>query len=340
MTTQATYHDQVLLRAREISDTHAFETAYLYDVGEMKRRLGLLTNHAGEMCFDASWLPIAPALAALLPSFPIRVVCTSDPLVRLVSSCGVSRDRIFRMAVASGQPLSQPNCPPVHVAFCATHDAEPGVIARFLGDPDKITPEDADKLLEGLVPRTRARIVCFQAHPRSVPNQPDEDPIFSLVKRVETWSQKGSGNAGKIGAGLDVTPYLLSGTIMLIVTTLYTKTVRGEQFAVCSAGTNVLWDAGQGLNPRRHKYPIFSLSTAPSRDAPASSWTVTGPLCTPADVLAIQYPMSSPRPGDRLLIPCNRAELYFSPLHFILHERPTELILDTSCITSVLETDG
>ncbi|GAB3845572.1 hypothetical protein GCM10029963_24060 [Micromonospora andamanensis] len=78
----------------------------------------------------------------------------------------------------------------------------------------------------------------------------------------------------------------------------------------------------------KRNFPIRSLSRP--ADPPTRDYTVTGPLCTPNDVIGKKVPLPEVRPGD--LIGVERSGAYgpsASPVLFLSHGHPSEvLVLD------------
>jgi diaminopimelate decarboxylase len=122
--------------------------------------------------------------------------------------------------------------------------------------------------------------------------------------------------------------YLTGGCGTYVVRARYVKQSRGEWFVVTDGGMNHhLAAVGIGSFARRN-FPIRAL-TRP--DEPATGqYTVTGPLCTPEDVLARRVALPEVGPGD--LIGVERAGAYgptASPGLFLSHGYPAEvLVLD------------
>jgi diaminopimelate decarboxylase len=122
--------------------------------------------------------------------------------------------------------------------------------------------------------------------------------------------------------------YLTAWSGTYVVRARYVKQSRGEQFVVADGGMNHhMAAAGVGSFVKRN-FPIRSLSRP---DAPATGkYTITGPLCTPEDVLARHVALPEVRPGD--LIGVERAGAYgptASPGLFLSHGYPAEvLVLD------------
>lgn len=122
--------------------------------------------------------------------------------------------------------------------------------------------------------------------------------------------------------------YLVGGAGTYVIRARYVKASRGEWFVVADGGTNHHMAAvGIGSFVKRN-FPIRSLSRP--TDPPARDYTVTGPLCTPNDVVGKKVPLPEVRPGD--LIGVERSGAYgpsASPVHFLSHGHPSEvLVLD------------
>jgi diaminopimelate decarboxylase len=122
--------------------------------------------------------------------------------------------------------------------------------------------------------------------------------------------------------------YLVGRAGTYVVRARYVKQSRGEWFVVADGGTNHHMAAvGIGSFVKRN-FPIRSLSRPDA--APDREYTVTGPLCTPNDVVGKQVPLPEIRPGD--LIGVDRSGAYgptASPVQFLSHGYPAEvLVLD------------
>lgn len=108
---------------------------------------------------------------------------------------------------------------------------------------------------------------------------------------------------------------------------LYVKESSGHRFVVADGGTNHHMAAvGIGSFVKRN-FPIELLSrTGEQADRPV---TVTGPLCTPNDVLGKQVLLPDVRPGD--LLGVRRSGAYgptASPGLFLSHGHPAEVLVD------------
>lgn len=122
--------------------------------------------------------------------------------------------------------------------------------------------------------------------------------------------------------------YLVGWAGTYVIRARYVKQSRGEWFVVADGGTNHHMAAvGIGSFVKRN-FPIRALSHP---DRPADrTYTVTGPLCTPNDVVGKQIPLPEVRPGD--LLGVERSGAYgpsASPVNFLSHGHPAEvLVLD------------
>lgn len=122
--------------------------------------------------------------------------------------------------------------------------------------------------------------------------------------------------------------YLTARCGTYLVRARYVKRSRGQWFVVTDGGMNHHMAAiGLGSFVKRN-FPIRSLSHP---DAPATEqYTITGPLCTPEDVLGRNVALPPVAPGD--LIGVERSGAYgptASPGLFLSHGYPAEvLVLD------------
>lgn len=121
-----------------------------------------------------------------------------------------------------------------------------------------------------------------------------------------------------------------------------TKLSKGEHFAVCDGGANVhSAAAGQGSFLRK-SFPIRLLSAGSDRAAPCdAAWHITGPLCTPQDVIGKSVVLGQqPRPGD--LICVEQSGAYgptASPTGFLGFGAPAEVMVDAGALTVVRHRD-
>lgn len=120
--------------------------------------------------------------------------------------------------------------------------------------------------------------------------------------------------------------YLTAMAGTYVVKVLDVKESMGERFAVADGGTNHHMAAvGVGSFVKRN-FPIRSLSRY--HDPVAEPVTVTGPLCTPNDVIGKRVPLPEVAPGD--LLGVERSGAYgptASPVLFLSHGYPAEVLV-------------
>lgn len=131
--------------------------------------------------------------------------------------------------------------------------------------------------------------------------------------------------------------YMVAAAGRFVASVRHTKVTKGENFAVCDGGSNVhSAAAGQGSLLRKN-FPV-SLIKRTERETLPSQWTVTGPLCTPMDILGKDVLISRPEPGD--LICVHQSGAYgatASPINFLGFGQPAEVMIDGETITLVRE---
>ncbi len=105
----------------------------------------------------------------------------------------------------------------------------------------------------------------------------------------------------------------------------YVKRSMGESFAVTDGGTHHHMAAvGIGSFVKRN-FPVELLSRSAK---PAGAWNITGPLCTPNDLLAKAVRLPELAEGD--LLGVRRSGAYgpsASPVYFLSHGHPAEVVL-------------
>jgi diaminopimelate decarboxylase len=121
-----------------------------------------------------------------------------------------------------------------------------------------------------------------------------------------------------------------------------TKWCKGERFAVCDGGSNVhSAAAGQGSLLSRN-FPVSHLGThllEPDVHA-LEAWTLTGPLCTPQDIIGKAVMLAQPRPGDLICI--HQSGAYgptASPTGFLGFGFPAEVLVDEGIVQLVRARD-
>jgi diaminopimelate decarboxylase len=132
--------------------------------------------------------------------------------------------------------------------------------------------------------------------------------------------------------------FLTAAAGTYVVRVRYVKNSRGQNFAVTDGGTNHHMAAvGVGSFVKRN-FPMGLLNRV---DEPATeSWQVTGPLCTPNDLLGKNVALPPAREGD--LIGVHRSGAYglsASPTLFLGHGCPAEVLVHDGQAYLVRERD-
>ncbi|MEV0635588.1 diaminopimelate decarboxylase [Streptomyces sp. NPDC050619] len=132
--------------------------------------------------------------------------------------------------------------------------------------------------------------------------------------------------------------YLAAACGTYVVQARYVKESLGETFVIADGGTNHHMAAvGIGSFVKRN-FPIRSLSR--HDEQPAHIYTVTGPLCTPNDVVGKKVRLPRVEPGD--LIGVERSGAYgpsASPGLFLSHGFPAEVLVHRGTAHLVRERD-
>jgi diaminopimelate decarboxylase len=114
------------------------------------------------------------------------------------------------------------------------------------------------------------------------------------------------------------------------------KASKGRHFAVCDGGSNVCAAASGFGAAMRRTFPIRGVGGGPA----AREYTLTGPLCTPADVIGQAVPLPILQRGDLLRI--DRTGAYgpsASPTQFLSFGHPAEVLIDGDAIVLVRRAD-
>ncbi|MFJ9948397.1 type III PLP-dependent enzyme [Kitasatospora sp. NPDC091207] len=132
--------------------------------------------------------------------------------------------------------------------------------------------------------------------------------------------------------------YLTAQAGTYVVRALYVKESLGERFVVADGGTNHHMAAvGVGSFVKRN-FPIRSLTRY--QDEPSDTYTVTGPLCTPNDVIGKKVALPPVEAGD--LLGVERSGAYgptASPGLFLSHGFPAEVLVHNGAAHLVRERD-
>ncbi|MFU2318491.1 type III PLP-dependent enzyme [Rahnella sp. PCH160] len=121
--------------------------------------------------------------------------------------------------------------------------------------------------------------------------------------------------------------YLIARAGIFVTRVNYLKPSRDEWFAVCDGGANCHGSAA-GINSLiRRNFPMARLGETYS--AQQHRYQVTGPLCTPTDLLGENIMLAELHPGD--LIGIGHSGAYgasASPVNFLSFGHPAEILVD------------
>jgi diaminopimelate decarboxylase len=132
--------------------------------------------------------------------------------------------------------------------------------------------------------------------------------------------------------------YLVAESGLFVARVLYTKESCGEHFVITDGGTNCHMAAvGIGSFVKRN-FPIRNLSNTAGSEK--LTCNITGPLCTPSDLLAKAVTIPKAEPGD--LIGIENSGAYgpsASPVFFLSHGYPAEVMVLNGEVHLIRERD-
>lgn len=136
---------------------------------------------------------------------------------------------------------------------------------------------------------------------------------------------------------LELGRYLIGEAGIYVTRVIRIKDSREISIAICDGGMNHHLGACGHLGSVLHRnYRIFKLSD--SGQEPSYSYELVGPLCTTIDTLGHNIKLPMLKAGDLIGIHCSGAYgITASPLHFISHDPPKEVLVDTLADGSNLE---
>ena len=122
--------------------------------------------------------------------------------------------------------------------------------------------------------------------------------------------------------------YLVGEAGVFVTGVTRLKQSRGTTLAICDGGMNHhLAAAGHLGTVVQRNYQMFKVSAEQGAEA---EYNVVGPLCTTIDTLGRQVKLRGLAAGDVIGIKCSGAYgLTASPIHFISHAPPKEIIVET-----------
>jgi diaminopimelate decarboxylase len=133
---------------------------------------------------------------------------------------------------------------------------------------------------------------------------------------------------------LELGRWLVAPAGWLLTGVISTKLSRGAQIRTCDAGfNNHLAACGMMGSVFRRNWVFHNISNPMGETA---TYTLTGPLCTSIDRLAMDIVLPEVRVGDILAIPMSGAYgLTASPTRFISHPEPIEAMYDGKSFVKV-----
>jgi diaminopimelate decarboxylase len=120
--------------------------------------------------------------------------------------------------------------------------------------------------------------------------------------------------------------YLVGECGRFVSKVLDVKESKGKTFVITDGGTNCHMAAVGVGGLVKHNFPISLLQETPGTDTTICQ--ITGPLCTPNDLIGKNVPLPSPQVGDLILIGNSGAYgLSASPGLFLSHGFPKEVLV-------------
>lgn len=137
---------------------------------------------------------------------------------------------------------------------------------------------------------------------------------------------------------LEVGRFLVGEAGVYLTRVVARKESRGVTICVCDGGMNHhLAAAGHLGGPLHRNYRMTRISEA-SAEAAVIAHELVGPLCTTIDTLGRGVRMPALEVGDVIAIECSGAYgLSASPIHFINHDPPKEILVVTSSGNTQIE---
>ncbi|WP_298814159.1 hypothetical protein [uncultured Roseibium sp.] len=167
------------------------------------------------------------------------------------------------------------------------------------------------------------------------PGQADLD-IASLLDGLNRQLSREFDNHPNLKVFFELGRYLVGPAGVFVTGVRYVKECHGKIFAVCDGGANVHSSAAGYGNPHRENWPVRKVG----QQSALSKVTVTGPLCTPLDTLAVDVQLPALHASD--LVRIDQSGAYgptHSPVYFLSHGFPAELLIDNGTVTLTREPD-
>ena len=134
---------------------------------------------------------------------------------------------------------------------------------------------------------------------------------------------------------LELGRFLVGRAGVYVARVIRTKESRGKRFCILDGGLNHhLAAAGLFGTVVRRNYPMHKVGAG--ADEARTPHQLVGPLCTTIDVLGADVKLPEMRAGDLVAIESSGAYgLTASPLDFIAHPRPREVVVDHGAVADV-----
>jgi diaminopimelate decarboxylase len=129
---------------------------------------------------------------------------------------------------------------------------------------------------------------------------------------------------------LELGRYLVAQSGIFVISVRYIKRCKGKLFAICDGGSNCHAAAAGFGSLFRRNFPIACLTSA---GRPSAVYTLTGPLCTPSDIIGEDITLGELERGD--LIGVHFSGAYgpsASAVHFLGHGHPAEVLIDEGSV--------
>jgi diaminopimelate decarboxylase len=136
---------------------------------------------------------------------------------------------------------------------------------------------------------------------------------------------------------LEMGRYLIGEAGVYVTQVVRKKHSRGVDICICDGGMNHhLGAAGHLGTLIQRNYRMMKITAG--HEGPEQTYTLVGPLCTTIDTLGRQVKFSGLEAGDLVAIRSSGAYgVTASPIHFISHEPPKEIIVESDGSQQLIE---
>ena len=133
--------------------------------------------------------------------------------------------------------------------------------------------------------------------------------------------------------------YIVARSGIFVTKVRYVKTSKGKQFAICDGGSNCHGAAAGLGSVMRKNFPIVRLNTENFEQK--NTYMITGPLCTPTDIIGDSVTLPILKAGD--LIGIFHSGAYgptASPINFLSYGYPSEILIDGYSVQQIRQSEG